>query len=417
MPRILLSCWLLLAAVAMSGCRLVEPAAYTLRMAARTQTDAPHREQSAIVDTSDAGQEQPLLRLLRFAPNTPDHRKWVAYGDSAAWHAAWGIARPTDFAAVEALPDHQRNLWYRLLTKQTTPPQALGIQYLAVAPMREFYGFGFFDADRFLEAGAPPQGVTVVETSIPTEQIGAALRRSGYGATPLEAGFTLYSMRGDYEADLRSPEPVGRIGLLNRIAAGQGPLVIARATAPVMGALATRQGEQMSLAADPAYQAAVAALDSPPLAAWGPPLGAILIGEMVMAGPLMMLGQDLPDVQEQWRRYAQAPLPPYWLTAFYTQRADDITYLSLVVVFWPGVDVAAAANLLGDRMQHYVSHVTGSPLDEWWSVIHASGAEIGGQPVAIVTMQAHDVGEARNQIGWNDLVARRDFAFAVAGEP
>ena len=417
MPRMLLSCWLLLATVAMSGCRLVEPAAYTFRMAAQTQADAPHREQYAVVDTPDSPQAEPLLRLLRFVPNTPDHRKWVAYGDSVAWHAAWGIARPTDFAGAEALPDSQRGMWYLMLTKQTTPPQALGAQYLAVAPMREFYGFGFFDADRFLEAGVPPQGVTVVETNVSPERLDAALRRSGYGATPLETGFTLYSMRGDHEADLRSPEPVGRLGGLNRIAVSAGELVIAHATAPVLGALAARQGGQMSLAADPAYQAAVAVLDSPPLAAWGPPLGAIFIGEMLLADPLMVLGQELPDVQEQWRRYAQAPLPPYWLAAFYTQRANDITYLSLVVVFLPGVDAAAAARLLGDRMERYVSHVTGSTLDEWWSVNHASGVEIGGQPVALVTMQAHDVLEARNQIGWNDLLARRDFAFVVAGGP
>jgi hypothetical protein len=137
--------------------------------------------------------------------------------------------------------------------------------------------------------------------------------------------------------------------------------------------------------------------------------------------PLVMLDQDNHAIQEQLARYASKPLPPFALAAFATYRGAEASYLTLALVFPNGVDATGAADILAERMQTYVSPVTGSPLNERWTYQDAVGVEAAGLPVAIVTMRVDDREEDANGAGrifsWADLVFRRDTLFLSNGLP
>jgi hypothetical protein len=177
----------------------------------------------------------PVLRPLRFVPDTSNTRGWLAYGDLAAWHTSWDVPRIDNVAELDGLENDPRIYWMFIMPRQTQPPDSLGVQYLMQGDYRPAFGFDLFNLDRFLQAGYPPDAITAAEGSFEAAQIEDALAASGYTAQPLETGGTLYSIREDYEMDPASDLPMpGRLGALNRIALLEGgKLLIARATGVV----------------------------------------------------------------------------------------------------------------------------------------------------------------------------------------
>ncbi len=344
--------------------------------------------------------ESPLLRLLHFVPDTSEYRQYLTYGDAAAWHTSWDVPRIDNMAELENLGREKRAYWMFILTNQTTPPDALGWRYLQAEDQRDFYGFDFFNLDRYLLAGQPPDTITVVEFSFDGAQIAQALTASGYDAEALdEAEGTLYSILDDYEAALDFPTKAGQLGNLNRIALLEGQMVIAKATANVTQALRARSGERSALANRSDYIAAAKALEDPALQDTGELVGVILMEgpQFYAAAPtLEALGSSLSaeDLEALRERYSQqgASLPPYTLVAFATRhsQAQGASYLILALVFDQDADAEAAAETLADRLRNYASVVTQQPLDERWTFEQATGVEAEGLPVALVVMRADD---------------------------
>lgn len=400
----------------LSGCRLVQPTARTLQLLTAVQVDvhASVQPQPATAATT------PLLRLLGYVPNEPAYRDYLIFGNVAAWYAATNMERVEGVDAWQALDQPQRDQWAFDLPIQTLPPESLGIRYLLVEDMRAFYGFSFFDAERFVEAGMPPGNFTVVETSADPAQIDKALLATGYKTTSIANG-TLYSIREDNAIDLRSPTKVGQLGQLNRIALLDHTLVIGRATALVNQVVATAQGRGANLADDPIYHALAKALAAPALMPFGQVVGVILIGQPLADDPLVMLDQGNEAALAQLDAYAQAPLQPYLALGFATQRLGDATYLTLAVVFPSTVDGASTAALLGERLSTYISVATDRPLQERWSLAETTTVEAAGLSVALVTMQvapADVSGTVRTRpLAWSELIFQRDLLFLLVGEP
>jgi hypothetical protein len=330
------------------------------------------------------------------------------------------VPRVESFEAVQNLPSPQREQWLFALPLQTLPPAVLGAQYLAVEEMGDLYGFSLFDAERYLDAGQPPDNFAVVEISADQAQIVTALTAFGYLCTADDHA-NLCSIGEDYHTDLQSPSLVGRLGGLNRIAILDGRLIIGRATAIITGALATYAGENRSLADDPFYQAAATALADPALAENGALVGVLLNGMPFFDDPLVMLDQDNIAIQEQLARYAAEPLPPYALAAFATYRGAAASYLTVALVFPIGVDAQTAGSVLAARMQTYVSPVTQRSLEDQWTFQRTDAVEAAGLPVALITMRVDDPeGEANESwriLSWADLVFRRDVLFLTNGLP
>jgi hypothetical protein len=131
------------------------------------------------------------LSLLRFVPDTPQNRQWVAYGDVAAWHASWGVPRIQGEEEFNELDRVSQAYWQYIMPDQTGLPRSLGFE---VPPNFDFhlaYGFDVFMIDRFITAGTPTDGFTVVESDFNDSQISQTLLANGY--VPNELG-TLYSI-------------------------------------------------------------------------------------------------------------------------------------------------------------------------------------------------------------------------------
>jgi hypothetical protein len=361
-----------------------------------------------------------LIDWLAFVPATPQNvENLVYFGDLEAWHTSWGVPRVSRFEQLDVLDPDLRAAWMFTMPTQLVPPEALGMQYLLLDEQRPFYGFDIFAIDRLLSGGAPPDSVTVLEHRLDPAAIGDTLIASGYEAGDVDGG-TLYSMLDDYEISFEGLPRVGSLGQLNRIALVDDRIIIGRATAPVTGALAAAQGETPSLAAMPMWVAGAKALDDPALDGTGELVAAMLWQTLITDDPLTMLAPASAQPTPQF----SDPLPVYTLLAFGTRHTEGASYLVLAVVFPPDTDAAAAADILAERLQNYVSLATREPLADRWTFDRTAATEIDGWPVALAVMRVDDPAPAepdqppaRVSISWSELIFRRDLGFLIVGEP
>ncbi len=380
----------------------------------------------------DSAPSEPLRRLLRFVPDTPEARQWLSYGDEAAWLQSWSVPRVDNVDQFNVLDRDPHAYWMTIMPYQTYPPEVLGAQYLMSEDQRYYYGFDLFNADRFLEAGQPPLKAVVIEYSFPSQQIADALTTTGYQAQDLDGGATLYSILEDNEMALGQNVALPRVGMtggLNRIIVLDGQIIVGRATNVVEASLQAQQGAIPTLADDPVYAAAVQALDDEHLSETGDLVGAILVQSEVLANPAaLVLGANAsdPDIsllrQSLRDQFGTEPLPAYSLVTFATRHTAGATYLILDVVFPAGTDAGAAADVLANRLQHYVSLASKQPLADRWTFDQAVGVEIDGLPVALVVMRVDDppvaaAGERANTavLNWATMVVRRDLGFLLTG--
>jgi hypothetical protein len=360
--------------------------------------------------------ENPLLRLLHLVSDTPDHRKLLTYGDMDAWHRSWDVPRVDSMAAVDALDATAKSRWLGALPGQTIMPAELN--QAANDDFRRSYGFNLFDVDRLLQTGQPPAQITIWELRAAPEQVAAALTASNYTSRTLEAGSVLFSLGEDYHIQLDAHVPVaGKLGNFNRIALLDGPMATAKATGLISETLAARSGAVRSLADAPDYQAAVAALNDPAMA----DLGA-LVGVLFVDGPSLYLSDPALALKNRQTPTPDAGrLPPYLTVAFATRHETGASHLVLDVVFPPGTDAAAAAEVLGQRLQNYTSVVTRASLSNYWSFEKAAGVTATGLPVALVSMRVTDPAPATAGaeakpafvFNWPALVYQRDTLFLV----
>lgn len=372
-----------------------------------TAPPAPVEEPTAVA---------PLLDLLSFVPDTPENRSMVTFGDMDAWYAATGYERIDSLDGIDALSDAQREATLFVLPTQTLPPDALGLQYLRTDNLRERLGFNYFDAAQMLQAGQPPDLVTAVNVHADPAAIGAVLETAGYTATEANAA-TLYTLRGDYEIDMKDASPVGRLGTLNRVAviderADPATVLIARATGVATDALEAHAGDSHSLADDPFYALVAEYLTNDTFGYLGPLVGLTLLPPMP-GDPMVALGLEGEALQQQVEQYQSEPMPPTLLNAFATFRDGESTVLMLFVVLPPESDAEATGALLYDRLDTYVSLRTQDTLDGYWTREAYGTVVADGIPAAYVTMRLTDT--PGNRFNWQQLIATRDLLFLTPG--
>jgi len=358
---------------------------------------------AAAIGACGGGEKAPqsaFYEFLRFVPDGPEYREYLTFGDAAAWHTSWGIPRIDNKEQLDSLEREPRAYWEYSMGRQTTPPIYL-VNYLFAEDQRSFYGFDLFNLDRYLVAGSPPDEITVAGFGFDAKQIGDALTGSGYQAEKLEPAGTLYRIMDDYQYDPNFPNKTGQMGNLNRIALLDGEMVIGKAAAPVTAALDAYNDQIPSLADDPEYVALLQALDDPALAGTGQLMGAIVMDDLEISFDdyaISLLGGKATNqqVEEKIAELRQgSQLPAYSLVAFVTRHTEGATYLILTVVLPKGTDAQAAADLLADRLQNYVSLQFKRPLFEIWAaqgakVEKAIAVEAGGLPVGMILVRADD---------------------------
>jgi uncharacterized protein (TIGR00369 family) len=314
------------------------------------------------------------------------------------------------------------------MSRQVAPPESMGINTIMLGDQRDFYGFDFFQVDRVIDSGAPPDGITFVEHHADSAEIAARLTENSYTATELDNGWTLYSILDDYEMSLAGDLPrVGQLGQRNRIALRENQMIIARATDNVLRVVETQT--TTALVADPAYAAAALALDDPLLADTGELIGVLTLDEPVLEDAArFMLGEratpeNVEKMREQLKASGWAALPVYDLAAFATRHAEGATYLIVVVVFPPGVDSLAAADELATRMQTYISGRYEAGLQDRWAFDRAAGIDVNGcrwrWRSCARTIRRPPWRISRCELrrpGVDRLVFARDFGFLAVGD-
>lgn len=367
----------------------------------------------------------PTLDLLAYVPDTVETRKWLTLGDAEAWHQETGVPRIYTMEEARALPEDQFDLWALGAPGELMPPAALGIQYLQVEDLREFIGFNYFDAIRFVEAGNPPDTVSVITVQVSPPVIADTLLANGYEGTRLD-GAMLYAKGEDYRVDLLSPSLTGRLGTLNRVAVLDAPpdaatttVIVAKATHLVAQALAASQGESLAVR-DPSFAAVTTALAANTPEIPGALTGLLFLNEAPLLDPLLFLGSTPEEaavlLEELTTRLEASPLSPWRVNGLATHRDGDDLYLSALLAFLPGADVETEAAMLAERMATYEDPDWAQPFSERWSLFQQSGMTIDGIPVAWVTMKVAP--REWNALQWAYLVMRRDIDFLIpAGAP
>jgi len=367
----------------------------------------------------EGGKEQ--NQLSEFLSNIPDrsqYRQWTAFGDVAGWYAAYDLERPWSIQQLEG--DDQaleRSYNMVILPKQTITPNSLNIQMSLREDQRDLFGFNYLSVDQHIEAGPPPEEITLLSFSYDKQEIADALTDLGYQAEAMGDG-TLYSLNEDYQANLQSETKTNQIGNLNRILLFDDHMVIARATEVIEDAL---DASPRSLADDEVYAAAVKALGERTLADNGSLIGVIFIEGNYLAdqlSPAALLARFNMSAEDLQQFEQAGDLPEYDLATFATYQQEDTAYLTLVVVFPEDTDAQAASEVLEDRMRNYNSVFRGQTLDDRWSFKDSGSLEVDGLPVAYVVMRSRlkeTTGPNGNPqlyiFSWSDLVFQHNLYF------
>lgn len=372
-----------------------------------------------------AALETPLMQMLRYIPDTADYRQWVSFGDAALWHAAWDIPRVSSMDEVmdDLDPKTEKPYWMNVLPRQAVPPVSLRIEMMFTEDQTALFGFSFFNLDRYLEAGSPPDAITIAEFSFEGQQIAAALETLGYASEPLGDG-SLYRIRDDYEVDLQSEYRTNQMANLNRIVLLGNRLLIGNASPVVQSALEAFAGERRSLAENESFRAVALALADPALEDFGDLVGIMFTNWGQLDGRGNLKPEQSAKLTESLLSEWAQPLPAYELAAFATLQNGQTTYLLLALVFPQGVDAQSAADVVAGRMETYTSLSLQQPLDDRWELEKAAGVEVNGLPVALVVMRAiprepQEITPGSYGVGvwsWYQLVVRRDVMFLLPEE-
>lgn len=370
-----------------------------------------------------------FAQMLAAVPDTPANRQWLTFGDIETWHTAWNTLRPLNLATLDLLPEVPRKLWMFVLPYQATPPSALGVEYLMFDDQRDAYGFDFFHVNRTVEAGNPPDTLTLLDHNADPQEIAAALLATGYTAEDYGV-WTLYSILDDYEialgSDLDLPR-VGALGARNRIAINGQQMIIARATAIATAAIDATTGDRPTLIEDPVYAALATALSDPLLEGTGSLVGVIALpaSELGVVNVVSsVLGADSPAdaIAQLNAEYglddASTLLPLYTTAAFATSHAQDASYLTLALAFPPGTDTDHAINVLEAKMPDYQSIVSDLAFADRWTLDRSGAVEVGGIPVVLITMRVENPAlpasgdtYSPNVLNWYRMIAMRDLVF------
>jgi hypothetical protein len=368
----------------------------------------------------------PTLQFLHYFPDQLEYRKFVAFGDAAAWHTSWDVPRIASAAELKNSTDTSFAYWTGIMPDQTLPPECLDLNYIYSYSLKDTYGFDLFSMDRYVYAGYPPKIVSILEFRSDRQAIADALIAKGYLAQELEPGWVLYSLNEDYALDVQAKMHAEQMGNLNRILLSDHFMIVGKATEAVAPALEASTGKTPSLADDKDYIASVQALKDPSLKDTGELVGVIWVDGKEFTSPDYFFGQkseaEINDLVEKYG--LNSDLPTYSLAAFATRHSlkDKATTLILALVFPKGTDAEAASQVLQDRMEQADSLATKRPFLEVMNAkdVKFYAVQAGGLPVTLAVFRLDDpkpkaLTEGSRPMAkvrsWFYFVAKRDLMF------
>lgn len=307
----------------------------------------------------------PLLDALALVPN-PAHGD-LYFADFTAVEQAYPAAqRPADWADYEAASGAAYDIWRRTFRNTMLP----GLEYFTLGDeIPAAMGIDFFEIDRALVDLAPPQTVMYLFGDFDPAAIGAALTARDFTQESVTGEVELWcgsvGCENSEQINVRERNPADFFGgdlgrLWGRLIAPQF-MIGANMFEDLQVVEQVVNGQQDSLASNPLYQTAVAALSDE-----GTLLQAFIPSDVGLAA-LSDLGAMLPPTLSPEQRSAIIErlldndfeaLPPYKL-ALFAQVVSETEEIGSVVLLFAQPDAAeTAARIIPARIAAYQSLVT-----------------------------------------------------------
>lgn len=343
-----------------------------------------------------------LARALALVPQRAPlpGTEGLAFADLLTQKRNYGLGEATSAAAFQALQTNPATL--ANLTNGLPLPAESGIEHALDPEWREAVGYDFWQIERTISAGSPPNVWSHLEGRFVQAEIAAALGRAGH--QPVAYGGATILTRGDDRQIVDLNQPITRLTLarLNRVVLDEGALTATAVTALAEAGIDARAGRLDTFAADPDYAALAAAL--------GPVVGARLIPAELFFRPQSANPRATPTTATPTRSTDpdRSRLNPYRLVGL-GLRDDGTTHTMLVALVYADAAAACAdAPLLRQRATDYQLLATRQPLRER-AVAGEPTVIVGGERATLVLPFA--ITDTANLGLWQRMFFQRDYGF------
>ena len=324
----------------------------------------------------------------------------LAFADLLTQKRNYGLAEATSAAAFQALQTGPALL--ANLTDGLPLPSESGIEHALDPEWREVVGYDFWQIERTISAGSPPNVWSRLEGRFAQAEIAAALGRAGHQPVPY-GGATILA-RGDDRQIVDLNQPITRLTLarLNRVVLEDGVLTATAATELAEAGIDARAGRADTFATDPDYAALAAAL--------GPVVGARLIPAELFAQPQSASPRATPTVATPTPSVdpSRPRLNTYRLVGL-GLRDDGTTHTMLIALVYADAAAArAAAPLLRQRATEYKLLATRQPLRERAVAGEPTVVEGGDRATVVLPLS---IADTANLGLWQRMFFQRDYGF------
>ena len=349
-----------------------------------------------------------LLRMIAFVPNVQD-----ATGGLTSFLNGWkgtltfanpgAVKKRYGYDTVRAFSDLQTHnitmAQYLNVTNGCYLTEFTGITS-SQSEYRDAFGYDFFQIDREISAGQPPDAFSRMEGAFDAEAITAKLQAGGYVLTN-QGGIPYYTVRGDNELNLSDPRGRLALGRMNRVAVDAERIIAAPQTELIAAALDAEAKK-------------TAALDgSATLRALATVLGDVTSMATIPSGASDVVEAVLQPGQLAATTRGWGTLHPSELNAIgYTDAGNFQRTMHIALVYTTPSDAAADAPELVKRLTGYRLLRTQETLLPTYEMAVTSRTATVGSKGVLVADVALTPDPARGRL-WIDLFLNRDTLFLV----
>lgn len=325
----------------------------------------------------------------------------IWFADIAAQKRNYGFADVTTQEAFTGLDAGKRLTFQNAIMLALPIADDAGRNNALLPEWREATGYDFWQIDRTIQAGSPPQLWTRLEGRFDRAAIATALEAAGH--QPVNYGGGTILARGQDGQIVRMQEPFGRLTLarLNRVVLEDAALATTSQMALAEAGIDVRSGQLPSLAADPDYAALEVAL--------GPVVGAIMTKPDVFYGTPGASTRPTPTPTPSRTATPVANrLPPYSRVGLGLRDNGREHAMVIALVYANLDDARTAATVLLNRLGEYRLTVNGQQLSERAQSDGAELVTIGDRTVVVTPLKISD--EPSLSL-WLRMYTNRDYQF------
>jgi hypothetical protein len=323
-----------------------------------------------------------MLELVPQGERLPG-RNGIWFADIATQKRNYGLADVTSPEAFEALDDTRTLTFQNAVSLALPIPDEAGAMYGLRPEWRAATGYHFWQIERTIQAGDPPQIWTRLVAPFDRAAIAAALAEAGH--EPVSYGGATIQARGDDGETVSLQDPLGRYtqSRLNRVVLEDGAISTTPITALAEAGIDTRAGRAPSFADDPDYAALERAL--------GPVVGAILTTPDVFYGPASPSARPTPTPTPARVATPVADRLPRYSKVGLGLRDDGKDHAMVIALVYANqTDARTAASVVLQRVGEYRLRTNGQRLSER---VVSDGAELvaaGDRTVAVIPLKITD---------------------------